>query len=195
MDEKVNPWNRTNQWPEEIDFLKSIIAKTELEEMTKWGGPIYTINTKNVLGIGGFKSYVGIWFHNGVFLKDQENVLVNANEGVTKALRQWRFHSLEEIKRNEKTILAYIEEAIANEKAGIEMKPEKKPPIVSELMEKEFKSDPRLKAAFDNFSPYKQREFLEYIESAKREETKLSRIEKIKPMILENNGLHDKYRP
>ncbi|WP_325262934.1 YdeI/OmpD-associated family protein, partial [Flavobacterium sp.] len=44
------------------------------------------------------------------------------------------------------------------------------------------------------FSPYKQKEFIEYIESAKREETKLTRIEKIKPMILDNIGLNDKYR-
>ncbi len=30
---KTNNWNKTNQWAEELDFLKSIIAKTELVEM------------------------------------------------------------------------------------------------------------------------------------------------------------------
>jgi uncharacterized protein YdeI (YjbR/CyaY-like superfamily) len=55
-------------------------------------------------------------------------------------------------------------------------------------------ADPNLETAFLKFSPYKQKEFLEYIETAKREETKLSRIEKIKPMILDNIGLNDKYR-
>ncbi len=194
MKEEKNPWNKTNQWAEELDVLKAIIAKTELEEMTKWGGPVYTINKKNVVGIGGFKSYVGIWFFNGVFLKDEKKVLVNANEGVTKALRQWRFESKEAILKNEKAILQYMKEAIANEKAGITLKPEKKEEIVSDLLQAEFKADAKLKAAFENFTPYKQREFLEYVESAKQEKTKLTRIEKIKPMILDGIGLNDKYR-
>lgn len=193
MNEK-NPWNKTNQWDEELEIIKSIIDKTELEEMTKWGGPVYTINKKNVVGVGGFKSYVGIWFFNGVFLKDEKGFLVNANEGVTKALRQWRFESKEEILKNEKLILQYIKEAIANEKAGLSKKPEKKEAIVSELLEAEFKTDKALAKAFESFSPYKQREFLEYVETAKQEKTKLSRIEKIKPMILEGIGLNDKYR-
>lgn len=194
MKEEKNPWNKNNQWPEELDLIKSIIAKTELEEMTKWGGIVYTINKKNVVGVGGFKSYVAIWFFNGVFLKDEKKVLVNANEGVTKALRQWRFSSKEELKKNEKLILQYINEAIANEKAGISQKSEKKEAIASELLEAEFKHNKDLAKAFNTFSPYKQREFLEYVESAKQEKTKLARIEKIKPMILEGIGLNDKYR-
>jgi len=193
MSEK-NPWNKTNQWEEELSLIVSIIAKTELVEMTKWGGPVYTIENKNVVGVGGFKSYLGIWFFNGVFLKDEAQVLMNAQEGVTKALRQWRFESKEEILKNEKLILQYINEAIANERAGISKKPEKKEEIISDLLNEEFKKDSSLAKAFEVFSPYKQREFLEYVETAKQEKTKLTRIEKIKPMILDGIGLNDKYR-
>jgi uncharacterized protein YdeI (YjbR/CyaY-like superfamily) len=63
-------WTRPDLWVEELELLYSIVRSTELEETVKWGGPCFTINGKNVLGIGGFKSYVGIWFHQGVFLKD-----------------------------------------------------------------------------------------------------------------------------
>ena len=194
MEEKRNPWNKTNQWENELEVLRGIISRTELVEMTKWGGPIFTVNGKNVVGIGGFKSYVGIWFFNGVFLKDAARVLVNANEGVTKALRQWRFHSMDEVRSNENQILAYINEAIANQKSGLESKPEKKEAIVSQVLTDALNADKTLSDKFTAFSPYKQREFLEYIESAKREETKRSRIEKIKPMILDGIGLNDKYR-
>lgn len=188
----THSWDKNNSWPEELEFLKSIIVETELVETTKWGGIVYVLNGKNVLGIGGFKNYFTIWFFNGVLLQDKKKTLVNAQEGVTKSLRQWRFSSKEEV--NEAAVLEYIKEAIANEKQGKNNKPQKKEPIVSELLQKEFDADTNLADAFLKFSPYKQYEFLEYVETAKREETKRSRIEKIKPMIKENIGLNDKYR-
>jgi uncharacterized protein YdeI (YjbR/CyaY-like superfamily) len=194
MEEKKNPWDKSALWPEEMNLLRSYIAQTELEEMTKWGGPVYTINKKNVLGLGGFKDYVAIWFWGGVFLKDPQKKLIQANEGVTKGLRQWRFKSLDEIKKDEKLILDYIREAIANEKAGLAIKPEKKQTVISEFFQNALNDDKTFAAAFNKFTPGKQREFLEYVDSAKREETKLQRIEKIKPMVLEGIGLNDKYR-
>ena len=185
-------WDKTNQWGEELALLRNIIQKTELVETNKWGGEVYTLNNKNVLGIGGFKNYFTIWFWNGVFLKDEANVLVNANEGVTKGLRQWRFTYAAEL--NEKLILHYIHEAIANEKAGLSIKPEKKEAMKCDFFESELKKDSKLKTAFENFSPYKQKEFWELMGTAKQQKTKVIRFEKIKPMILEGRGLNDKYR-
>jgi uncharacterized protein YdeI (YjbR/CyaY-like superfamily) len=191
MQEK-HVWNKVNQWEEELEIIKSILAKTELIETTKWGAPIYTLNNKNIVGVGGFKSYFGVWFMNGVYLKDNAQVLVNAQEGVTKALRQWRFKSKEEI--NEKLLLEYIKEAIENERKGLSHKPEKKEVIICEFFANEIKKDILFAKAFEAFSTFKQKEFLEYIATAKQEKTKISRMEKIKPMILQNIGLNDKYR-
>lgn len=185
-------WNNTNQWTEELELLKSIIVKTSLTETTKWGGTVYTYNKKNVLGIGGFNNFFTIWFFKGVFLKDEKNVLVNANEGNTKSLRQWRFTDKSEV--NEKLVLSYINEAIEVENAGLEIKPEKKETVIPENLQQELDSNKALKTAFEALTPFKQREYAEFIETAKRETTKLSRLEKIKPMILEGIGLNDKYR-
>jgi len=190
--DKKHVWDKVNKWEEELLFLKSIIDKTELVETIKWGGPVYVFNKKNVVGIGGFKEYFTIWFFNGVFLKDEKKKLINAQEDKTKSLRQWRFTSKEEV--NETEVLAYILEAIENEKQGKIIKPSKKETIVSELLEKEMSQNKVLAEAFQKFSPYKQYEFLEYIETAKQQKTKLSRIEKVIPMILGNIGLNDKYR-
>jgi uncharacterized protein YdeI (YjbR/CyaY-like superfamily) len=192
MEETTKTWDKVNNWSEELELLRSIINKTELAETIKWGGPVFTVNGKNVLGIGGFKNYFTIWFFNGALLKDDQKMLVNAQEGVTKALRQWRFNSKAEV--NEKLILRYISEAIENEKLGKSIKPSKKEPIVSPLFLKALADDQDLQKAFEQFTPYKQYEFLEYIESAKREETKLARIEKTIPMIKDGVGLNDKYR-
>ncbi len=192
MKEEKHTWDKVNQWAEELGLLRAIVQKTELVETIKWGGEIYTLNNKNVLGIGGFKSYFGIWFMNGVFLKDEAKVLVNANEGVTKGLRQWRFNSANEI--NEKLLMQYIQEAIANEKAGLAIKPEKKEAMHCDYLTKALKEDNVLNSAFEQFTPYRQKEFWEYMATAKQEKTKVTRFEKIKPMILERRGLNDKYR-
>lgn len=191
MEEK-HTWNKTNQWFEELGKLKEIVHKTELLETRKWGGEVYTFNNKNVLGLGGFKNFFTIWFFNGVFLKDEANVLVNANEGVTKGLRQWRFTSMDQI--DEKLILKYILEAIENEKAGLAIKPERKEVLQCDFFENALNENPELRVALENLTPFKQKEYWEYMATAKQEKTKVSRLAKIKPMILENRGLNDKYR-
>jgi len=190
--EPKNAWNKTNQWDEEIDMLHTIVRKTPLVETTKWGGSVYTYKDKNVVGIGGFKSYFGIWFYNGVFLKDERKLLINANEDNTKSLRQMRFQSKAEI--DEKVILEYLSEAIAIEEKGLAIPKVKKETIIPEILQKALDANSELATKFQAFSPYKQREFIEHITSAKQEKTQITRLEKIIPMILAEKGLNDKYR-
>lgn len=190
--EKENKWNKTNQWENELEQLHAIIRKTPLVETTKWGGPVYTYKNKNVVGIGGFKSYFGIWFFNGVFLKDEKKLLINANEENTKSLRQMRFNSVKEI--DEKLILTYIKEAIEIEEKGLVIPKEKKETIIPELLQNELDKNSELNDKFNTFSPYKQREFIEYIITVKQEKTQISQLQKVILMILEGRGLNNKYR-
>ena len=193
MEENNNPtWDKINKWREELEILHAIIVKTQLIETTKWGAPVYTYNGENVIGLGGFKSYFTIWFFQGVFLKDEAKVLINAQTEVTKALRQWRFTSKEEI--NEKLILRYLEEAIKNVELGKKIKASPKKKIIDTLFQSVLESDATLNIFFSKFTPAKQNEFMEYIDSAKKETTKWNRIEKIKPLILAQKGLNDAYR-
>ncbi|MFD1614318.1 YdeI/OmpD-associated family protein [Gelatiniphilus marinus] len=177
---------------EALTILRAIINTTELEETIKWSAPVYALNNKNVIGLGAFKKHFGIWFFNGVFLKDKHQILVNAQEKKTKALRQMRFKSVKDIDKN--IVLAYVKEAIKNQKLGKEIKPDrsKKETIVPTELKAVLVND--LKTSFDNLSAYKQREYCDYISSAKRETTKQTRLEKIKPMILKGIGLNDKYK-
>jgi len=176
-----------------IALLREIALKTEAVEDFKWSIPVYTLDGKNVFGIGKFKSYFGVWFFNGVFLKDPKKVLENAQDGKTKGMRHWKFHDLEEV--NEKAVLAYMNEALENQKKGLEIKAEKTKEIeIPELLQSKLDSDSVLKSSFENFTPYKQKEFCEYIAEAKQEKTKLRRLEKILPMIKDGVGLNDGYR-
>jgi uncharacterized protein YdeI (YjbR/CyaY-like superfamily) len=190
MEQSKKTWQQNDLWVKEIDLLQSIINKTPLVETTKWGGIVYTYNGKNIVGVGGFKSYFGLWFFNGAFLKDELKVLVSGGEK-TKAQLQWRFNSIDDV--DEKKILTYLLEAIELEKQGKVHKPEKSPLQISSFFEDFLKSE-QLMEVFSTFNLTKKKEFAEYIDTAKQEKTKLSRLEKIKPMIQNGIGLNDKYR-
>jgi uncharacterized protein YdeI (YjbR/CyaY-like superfamily) len=178
---------------DELKKIRKILLSSELKETTKWGLPVYTYNDKNIVGMGSFKSYTGIWFFQGALLKDPYGILVNAQEGKTKALRQMRFNSIEEIE--DKIVREYIKEAIANQKKGKEIKPSRnKPLIVPRELKKALDRDPLIKSRFNELSLSCRREYAEYISEAKRDETKLKRLEKIIPMILDSKGLNDKYK-
>ncbi|RZN83233.1 MAG: hypothetical protein EVB11_05845 [Winogradskyella sp.] len=183
-----------NHWQEALELLRSIVLRTELNEAVKWSAPVYDLKGKNVLGLGAFKNHFCIWFFNGVFLKDEHNLLVNAQEGKTKGLRQMRFDNVEDVNKN--IVLAYVKEAIENQRAGKEIKVERKGKtvVIPEELKAALNNDQDLQLAFEALTPGKQREYCEHIASAKREATKLSRLEKITPMILNGVGLHDKYK-
>lgn len=182
------------EWVKSLQLLRSIMLTTEMEETIKWGVPTYTINGKNVVGLSAFKSYVGIWFHQGVFLKDPFNQLINAQEGKTKGLRQWRFSSFDDINKDQ--VLAYVLEAIQNQKEGKEITIERSSTEIEmpDRLKTELEQNKELKINFDKLTPFKQKEYMEYISTAKRDATKDARLQKIIPMILEGIGLNDKYR-
>ncbi|WP_295179339.1 hypothetical protein [uncultured Christiangramia sp.] len=76
---------------------------------------------------------MAIWFFHGVFLKKNTALLVNAQEGKTKSLRQIRFGPNDRISKD--AIISYIEEAIANQKAGLELKVKPKSLEIPEELE------------------------------------------------------------
>ncbi|CAM1341115.1 YdeI/OmpD-associated family protein [Tenacibaculum amylolyticum] len=194
MDRKVSEYIAQTKWTQELTFLRSLLLDLDLEETVKWSAPAYTYKGKNVLGMAAFKNYFGIWFHQGVFLQDEAKVLMNAQEGKTKAMRQWRFSSIDEI--DPALVKSYALEAMKNVELGKELKPKRasKPLIIPEKLAAAFSNDEELEHKFSSLSLTKKREFAEHIATAKREATQNARLEKIIPMIKEGIGLNDKYR-
>ena len=180
-------------WKDELKQLRSILQTTELDEDVKWGGPCYTYGGKNIVGMAGFKSYFGLWFHQGALLKDPKKFLINAQEGRTRALRQWRMQTDKDIRPA--IIKSYVREAIKLAREGKQIAPaRKKPLVVPAELKKAFREN---KPAGENFKSMRlglQREYADYIADAKREDTKRRRIEKILPMISKGIGLNDRYR-
>lgn len=174
-----------------INQLRELALKTRAEERLKWGAPVYTLENKNVFGIMRFKTHFGLWFFNGVFLSDPKNVLEAGED--TKAMRHWRFHAADEI--DAASVLAYMEEALENQAKGVALKPQReKETVIPQLLTEAMEKDADLRAKFEAFTPYKQREFCEHISGAKQERTRENRLRKCIPMIKQGIGLNDKYR-
>ena len=184
-------FNKAGKWQDEQVKLRGIVLGSGLTEELKWGHPCYTLNGKNVVLIHGFKDYCALLFHKGVLLKDVAGILVQQTENV-QAGRQIRFTSLKEVLKLERTLKAYLHEAIEVEKAGLKV-PMKK--TAEFAMPEEFaellKKMPALKKAFHALTPGRQRAYLLFFSSAKQAKTREARIEKNVERILEGFGLDD----
>ena len=191
----VRFYNENHQFKDGVHELRLLVLKCGLKETYKWSFPTYTFDNKNIIAISKFKTHFGIWFFNGVFLSDPMKILENAQEGKTKTMRHWKFKSLGEIDKSK--VCKYITEAIENQKKGLQLSTKKKKKekitIPTELM-LEFDKNNILKNAFEKLSYSKQKEYTEYITLAKQEKTKLFRLTKIIPLILNGKGLNDHYR-
>ncbi|GJM12849.1 MAG: hypothetical protein DHS20C12_12520 [Pseudohongiella sp.] len=180
------------KWEAQLQLARSILNENDLVETVKWGSPCYTLDNAILISLVGFKNHCAIWFHQGVFLKDAKSILINAQQGTTKGMRQWRIEEGDRI--NKSLIKAYVKETIANHRAGKKIAPAKKTLNKPVELEAALKKEKKLKMAFDALTPGKQREYADHISSAKQEKTRLARMEKAAPLILKGIGLNDKYK-
>ena len=193
MNEKVDVYiAKHKDFSHILNKLRDIILSTGLIETIKWGMPTYTLHNKNIVGMSAFKHHCGIWFFQGALLKDVEDVLINAQEGKTNAMRQWHF--VHDSKINIKLVLKYLSEAIENEKKGLIVKRINNPLVIPSRLENILKSNKDVENSFKALTLAKKREFADYIIEAKRESTKEKRLEKIIPMIINRIGLNEAYK-
>lgn len=181
------------QWKAHLLILQQCALECGLEETIKWGMPTFTKNGRNIVAIGAFKAYAGLWFFNGSFLADKDRVLINAQQGKTRALRQWRFTEGEKIPKAK--VKAYLKEAIRNEENGLAIRPKKTTRVSVPMELKEaLGQHPEAAELFKALSPAHRREYAEHVAEAKQEATRVRRAEKCIRLILQKDTLHGKYK-
>ena len=189
------PACKVNTLAAELAALRALVLEAGLTEECKWGVPCYTFGDDekrgNVVIIHSFKEYCALLFFKGVLLKDPKGILIQQTENVQGA-RQLRFTDVREIVALKATIKAYLQEAIAVEKAGLKvsMKPTAEFAMPEEVQAK-LDASPDLKTAFEALTPGRQRAYLLHFAAAKQSKTREARIEKCTPQILNGKGLLD----
>jgi uncharacterized protein YdeI (YjbR/CyaY-like superfamily) len=192
MNPKVDAFlKRQDRWRAEFEQLREILRGSGLTEELKWGQPCYSLDGKNVALIHGFKEYCAILFHKGALLKDPKGVLIQQTKNV-QAARQIRFTSVQAVARLEKTLKAYLREAIEIERAGLKVPFKKTEDFeLPDEFKSELAANAKLKAAFAALTPGRQRAYIFHFAQPKLSKTRGARVGKHIPRILKGLGLDD----
>jgi uncharacterized protein YdeI (YjbR/CyaY-like superfamily) len=178
-------------WQKELQKLRVILLDCQLTEELKWGKPCYTFQKGNIVIILPLKEHCALLFFKGALLKDTNRILIKPTEN-TEAGRQMRFTNVREIAQMETILRAYIAEAIAVEKAGLEVEIKKPTELkIPEEFQNKLDEIPALKTAFAALTPGRQRSYIFYFSAPKQSKTRVSRVEKCIQQILNGKGLDD----
>lgn len=175
--------------------VREIVHQTVpgIKESIKWGSPMFEYNG-NMMSMVAFKKFAAVWFHKGALFSDPGNLLEASSES-TKSMRKYLIPSVDDL--DEEGLKELILEAVEKQESGEQVKGFKQKSDQwdhSDLLSDALKKDPKAKKEFEKMTDYKKREFIEHIESAKRDDTKRRRLQKSLKLLHRGQGLHDKYR-
>ncbi len=184
-------FKNAKKWQEEMLALRSIVLECGLKEEIKWGQPVYTHLGKNIVLINGFKDKCILGFFKGALLTDKHGIL--EKQGVnTQSSRIIHFTQSDDIHKLDKTLKAYIKDAINAELSGKAIVPQEPEKIqIPAEFEVRLEKSASLKKAFNNLTPGRQRAYLMYFSAAKQSATRESRIDQYTDRILKGFGFHD----
>ncbi len=147
-----------------------------LEERIKWGVPSFEY--KGMLGgMAAFKAHVALGFWKSRLMEDFDKTF-----GVAPAASPMRVHlrTVADLPPK-KVLVAYVKEAKRLNEEGIKepkraAAPAGRTVVVPPDFRKALAANARAQAVFASFSPSQQREYVEWITSAKRETTRAERV-------------------
>lgn len=180
-----------DKWQEELIILRRILLNSGLDEEVKWGSPCYTLQGKNICILYGFKEYCGLSFFKGALLHDSHQLLKKPGEN-TQSGRMLKFIHSKDILSIQDIVKEYILEAIQIELSGekVEFKRLEDQEIPVEFQDK-LQEREDIQSAFKALTPGRQRAYLMFFSASKQSQTRINRIEKYIPRILDGKGMQD----
>lgn len=178
-----------SRWREAQLALRALLLEAGLEEAWKWHAPVYTHDGHNVAIIWGFKDRAGLGFFKGALLDDPQGILLPPGPN-SRSSRVVNFTTAEEVAALRPVLLATLAEAIRKAADPVPMpKDDLDPP--EELLAR-LEADPDLAEAFATLTPGRRRGWILTIGQAKQPQTRLARIDRAAPRILQGKGPNDR---
>lgn len=163
-------------------------ADPDMVEDWKWG-PNYNCHGM-VCGFGAFKKHVKLSFFRGAELDDKNGLFNHCVDNIS--LRSIKYTHVDEIEP--KQLTALLKEAATLNKTGAAPKKETQKEAVPEALANRLQQNEVAHKQFMAMSHYKQKEFIEQVNTAKRPETLAKRLEKIEELLEKGMGWNDKHR-
>ncbi|HTY35865.1 MAG TPA: YdeI/OmpD-associated family protein [Bacteroidota bacterium] len=158
--------------------LRRIIFKAEPEMTEDWKwGPNYSKNGM-VCGIGLFKKHATLAFFQGARMKDPKHLFQN-DVAPARNTRSIKFTDLHDL--DEPALVAYIKEAVTLNLNAVPA-PERTLDIPEDV-DRLLRNHPPLKRYFDALSYTHRKEYVRWIASAKKDETRKARLGKMVEML------------
>ncbi|MEX6690547.1 YdeI/OmpD-associated family protein [Danxiaibacter flavus] len=172
------------------DKLRTIILKADKEIVEDWKwGPNYQLNGM-LCGYGAFKAHVKFTFFNGCAMKDENRLFNHCVDN--EFSRSIKYTDVSEV--DAKLITAYVKDSIAVNKEGFKRQVTQKEIETPADLQKALDKNKAAKKYFEDLSYGYKKEYVEHINSAKREETRNERIVKVVALCGEGRTLNDKYK-
>lgn len=170
--------------------LRKLILSTDSEIIEDWKwGQNYYLNGM-LCGFWGFKKHVSLVFFQGSLLKDKKKILIENPGNVHN--RHIKFTDVKQI--NDDVILEYLFEAIDNNRKGIKIRESIDKTIEVPLdVKKSFKTA-KVLTYFDSLAYSHRKEYIMWITDAKKEETRLKRINVSIEKLTSKQMMHDQYK-
>lgn len=179
-----------------LEKLREIVHAfcPDVEETIKWGMPYFLYKGKILCSMASFKQHCsfGFWLHYEM----------NDNYGLFKRMEEGGMGSIGKIQKMEdipstNQLGAYLLEAMQLTDAGVKpskAKIESAKLQVPKELEEELNKHPIAKQHFDQMSPSHKKEYISWISSAKRKETRDKRLETTLANLLEGKSKEWKYQ-
>ena len=181
----------TRKWARGLADLRRICRDAGLTETVKWGHPCYMHADRNIAIIGAFRDNFRLNFFNAALMKDPESVLEKRGPN-TRHPDLIRFEDNAQVARMQPTIRSYLEEAISYAAAGIKPAKEQTDLELPDELVEALDADPELSEAFQDLTPGRQRSYVINLNSAKKPETRISRIAGFRDKIIAGKGAMDR---
>ena len=179
-----------------LEHLRKVVHAgcPDVVETMKWQFPHF--DHKGLMcGMAAFKQHCAFGFWKAELIFGRENVA--AREAMGHFGRITKISDLPD----EKTLIGYVQKAADLNEAGVKSsarsKPKRKPqpPKIPDYFSAALAKNRKARKVFENFSPSNQREYVEWVAGAKRDETRERRLKTSIEWMTEEKVRNWKYLP